>query len=99
MKRKYQIWKDEETFMEALKETARTYGRTEDKNTLAKKYDIERPALVQQWAVKLRRLGVDIPRLRMTNNCILKAVEELKEENPELFEKRVIIRHYQKRKK
>ena len=71
---------------EAIKTIIKTYGRTDGPTSLGKKLGVSAQR-IYQVAAMLRKAGVYLPRPRR-QGWVMKAVFELKKENPELFEKR-----------
>ena len=67
-----------------LKEIALTYGRTKGATELAKEMGVSKQR-IQQIATRFRKLGVDIPSMKVRQEVYSEIIDELKKENPEII--------------
>ena len=67
------------------KDVARTYGRSANASELARKWG-KKPSYIQSVANSLRGYGVDVAKMRKVG-IVIRAVDELRGESPELFAK------------
>lgn len=69
---------------EAIKEIAKCYNRSKTAQELGDEFGVSKQR-VQQIAIRLRKNGVLIPIKKIYEIEIDKAISELKQDNPELF--------------
>lgn len=72
------------------KEIAIHYGRTKSVSQLSREMGLPKDDITAA-AFKLRKLGLDIPCLRMKGGTMGTAIAELSAEHPELFRKKKAI--------
>lgn len=71
------------TLVEVHKDIARTYGRTATPSDLARKHNMP-VSKISAMATRLRSYGVDVAMMKR-GGLVIRAVDELRSENPELF--------------
>lgn len=73
--------------IEAFKDVARSYGRTKSPSDLSREHNLP-VKKISAMAHQLRSYGVDVAMLKR-GGLVIRAVDELRSEAPELFAKQL----------